>query len=66
MPETRHWWKLQTSDILDLFSLLLNLITSLRNHVEGLSLGGSADPTSALLPSQKIVALIRRCCGTKL
>lgn len=63
------WQKLAaggTSAIPGLFSLLLNLIISLRNHAEGPFLGGNVDPTSDVLPSQNTVAVIRRCCGTKL
>lgn len=49
MPETGCWWKLQTSDLLELFSLLCNLIISLRNHAEGPFLGGDVDPTPAVI-----------------
>ena len=53
MPETGHWWKLQTSDTLELPSLLLNLIIGLRSHAEGPFLGGHVDPASAFTTKPK-------------
>lgn len=53
MPEIGCWWKLQTSAMLELFSLLFNLIISLRNHEESPFLGGNVKPTSAVIAKPK-------------
>lgn len=50
---TRNWWMLQTSDILELVLLLLNLIIILRNHAESPFLSGNVGPTSAVITDKK-------------